>query len=72
MIQALHALLGSADDKTEVSMLYGSRTSDDILGGTAVDTWAKNSGGRFKCTHGKHFLIHIPPSTHQINHLFVT
>ena len=32
MIQALHAILGSAGDKTEVKMLYGSRTSDNILG----------------------------------------
>ena len=32
MIQALHAILGSPGDKTEVKMLYGSRTSDNILG----------------------------------------
>jgi cytochrome-b5 reductase len=58
MIQALHAMLGSADDKTEISLLYGSRTSDDILGGASVDEWAKSSGGRFKCTHG--MCIHTP------------
>lgn len=52
MIQALHALLGTPEDKTEISLLYGSRTSNDILGGAAVDEWSKKSGGRFKCTHG--------------------
>lgn len=52
MIQALHAMLGTKEDKTDISMLYGSRTSDDILGGPALDAWAKQSNGRFRCTHG--------------------
>lgn len=32
MIQALHAILGTASDKTVVKMLYGSRDSGNILG----------------------------------------
>eukprot|EP00615_Pteridomonas_danica_P004887 CAMPEP_0114351046 /NCGR_PEP_ID=MMETSP0101-20121206/16865_1 /TAXON_ID=38822 ORGANISM="Pteridomonas danica, Strain PT" /NCGR_SAMPLE_ID=MMETSP0101 /ASSEMBLY_ACC=CAM_ASM_000211 /LENGTH=237 /DNA_ID=CAMNT_0001490677 /DNA_START=282 /DNA_END=995 /DNA_ORIENTATION=+ len=51
MIQALHALLGTEKDETEISMLYGSRTADDILAGDTMDRWASQSHGRFKCTH---------------------
>ena len=53
MIQALHALLGTAEDKTKVSMLYGNQTLEDILARDAIESWAASSKGRFKCTHGK-------------------
>lgn len=51
MIQALHALLGTPEDKTHVSMLYGSRVNDDILAEELLNRWADASGGRFTCTH---------------------
>ena len=52
MIQALHAILG--DDKTNqqnVSMVYGSRTSNDILGQELIDTWSKQYSDRFNVIH---------------------
>lgn len=52
MIQALHAILGSAGDTTKVSMIFGNKTQDDILGRELLDTWAANSkDGRFTVTH---------------------
>jgi cytochrome-b5 reductase len=38
MIQALHAILGGEPD-CKVTMLYGSKTSDDILGKELLDQW---------------------------------
>ena len=41
MIQALHAILGSQEGKrTKVTMLYGSKFADDILGGELLHRWA--------------------------------
>jgi len=51
MLQALHAILGSSGDTTEVSMLYGSRTKEDILAKEVLDMWASASGGRLVVTH---------------------
>jgi len=51
MLQALHAILGTAGDATAVSMLYGSMHSGDILAGDALDAWAAGSKGRFSLTH---------------------
>jgi cytochrome-b5 reductase len=49
MIQALHAILGDEDSSdNEVVMLYGSRTEDDILGRSLVDSWAKQYPKKFK------------------------
>jgi cytochrome-b5 reductase len=49
MIQALHAILGDNENNdNEVVMLYGSRTEDDILGRTLVDSWAKQYPKKFK------------------------
>jgi cytochrome-b5 reductase len=56
MLQALHALLGSAGDATEVAMLYGSQTSSDVLARGTLDAWALSSQGRFKVTHGERTL----------------
>jgi len=61
MIQALHAILGdgpaeqsSATD--EVTLLYGSRSKDDVLGGEMLDKWASEHGGKF---------IHIDVLSHE-------
>ena len=51
MIQALHAILGTADDTTAVSMLYASKVKEDILAQETLEAWATNSGGRFTCEH---------------------
>lgn len=49
MIQALHAILGDPDSPTQnVSMLYGSRVKDDILGEEMLKEW---EGGKLKVTH---------------------
>eukprot|EP00924_Labyrinthula_sp_SR-Ha-C_P016048 augustus_masked-scaffold_4-processed-gene-17.9-mRNA-1 protein AED:0.05 eAED:0.05 QI:0/0/0/0.5/1/1/2/0/314 len=42
MVQALHAILGNLEDKTEVKMLYGSQTQKDILGKEILDQWENN------------------------------
>ncbi|KAJ1449144.1 hypothetical protein M885DRAFT_489729 [Pelagophyceae sp. CCMP2097] len=40
MLQALHAILGTDTDVTEVSFLYASKTSTNILAKDALDAWA--------------------------------
>jgi len=56
MLQALHAILGTEDDATEVAVLYGSRTSDAILAKATLDAWA-SSNPRLAVTH---VLSHEP------------
>lgn len=51
MIQALNMLLGTTDDETVVSMLYGSRTADSILGKECLEQWAGDHSSRFSVTH---------------------
>ena len=41
--KALHAILGSAGDETEVTMLYGSRTATDVLAKETLDAWCEPS-----------------------------
>lgn len=41
MIQALHAILGNKKDQTEVCILYGSRSSENILAKQLLDAWEK-------------------------------
>ena len=48
MIQALHMILGSKDDETAVSMLYGSRTADTILAKECLEEWAAATPSRFQ------------------------
>merc|ERR1711957_463021 len=61
MIQALHAILGeSMEDRLnetnetispKVSLLYGSKTFDDILGKEMLDSWSQTHGDRLSVTH---------------------
>lgn len=51
MVQALHAILGTEGDTTEVTMLYGNKTPKDILCQDLLDSWASLSGGRLKVVH---------------------
>ena len=58
MVQALHAILGSKDNVVQesVSMLYGSRNSNDILGKDLLDLWSSLED-KFSVTH---VLSHEP------------
>jgi cytochrome-b5 reductase len=56
MVQALHAVLGDPASDIEVTMLYGSRDSKDILGQDLLDSWSKQSD-RLSVTH---ILSHEP------------
>jgi len=51
MIQALHCILGTKEDTSTVAMLYGSKTSGEILGKETLDSWAASRPDRFKVTH---------------------
>jgi len=51
MIQALHCTLGTAGDTSKVSMLYGSKTSQEILAKETLDSWASSHKDRFNVTH---------------------
>jgi len=51
MIQALHVVLGTSGDASKVSMLYGSKTSQEILAKETLDAWATSSPDRLKVTH---------------------
>jgi cytochrome-b5 reductase len=61
MIQALHAILGDDSQKdTRVVMLYGSRTSDDILGREMLDRWCRDYPDRLVV---EHVLSHEPETS---------
>merc|ERR1711904_437436 len=51
MIQALHCVLGTEGDTSKVAMLYGSKTSKDILAKETLDAWAAAHGDRLNVTH---------------------
>ena len=51
MLQALHAILGDADSKAKVSMLYGSQISSDILGNEMLSKWAADYSDKLSVTH---------------------
>jgi len=51
MIQALHAILGTPGDTSQVSMLYGSVNESDVLAKDTLDSWVASSGGRFSVSH---------------------
>jgi len=51
MIQALHVALGTAGDTSKVAMLYGSRTSNDILAKETLDAWTAAKPDRLDVTH---------------------
>ena len=51
MIQALHAILGDKNCDTKVVMLYGSRTSADILGGGLLNSWEKMYPDQLEVVH---------------------
>lgn len=74
MVQALHAILGSVaeartygteEPQIKVTMLYGSRTSDDILGKEILDSWSEKYPNHFDCIH---VLSHEPENSSWSGH----
>ena len=57
MLQALHALLGTAADRTKVTLLYSSKTQADILARATLDAWAAKHPRRL---HVQHTLTREP------------
>ena len=51
MYQALHELAGHADDSTEVTLLYGNKSPEDILLKDELDALVAKSAGRIKVVH---------------------
>merc|ERR1719161_2787243 len=51
MIQALHAILGNPNDRTQVSMLFGNKQVGDILAKDMLDAWSATHEDRFSVTH---------------------
>lgn len=51
MIQALHAILGDTENKIHVTMLYGSRVREDILGYELLKLWEAGHKDTFKVIH---------------------
>jgi len=51
MIQALHAILGDNENKIHVTMLYGSRTQNDILGYELLKSWEDDYKDSLKVVH---------------------
>merc|ERR1719401_1024949 len=51
MIQALHVSLGTEGDTSKVSMVYGSKTAEEILAKETLDAWTASCPDRFKVTH---------------------
>jgi len=51
MIQALHAVLGTRGDSTKVSLLYGSRSTSDVLCKGTLDEWSDANPDRLSVTH---------------------
>ena len=51
MIQALHAILGDASSNNQVTMLYGSKVSTDILARDVLDQWDQDYPDQLQVTH---------------------
>jgi len=51
MIQAIHPLLGNDSESTKINLIYGSRTTDDILGKEILDAWEKKHSDQLSITH---------------------
>lgn len=51
MIQVMHAVLGTSSETRTVSLLYGSRTRDDVLAKPLLDDWLLFDGDRLNITY---------------------
>ena len=52
MIQALHSLLETLGDNTQITLLYGVRTVADILLREQLEEWAVAYSDRFRIVYG--------------------
>merc|ERR1712232_1369390 len=48
---ALHAILGTPDDTTKVSLIYANKTKKDVICEGVLDTWANVYPDRLKVVH---------------------
>ena len=48
MLQALHALLGTANDASDISLLYSNRAQQDILARPTLERWEAAHARRFR------------------------
>lgn len=51
MYQALWKLLGTPGDDRQVVLLYGNKSTDDILLKEELSAWSKKAAGRLKLVH---------------------
>lgn len=51
MIQALHALLGGTGRTPKITLLYGSKDAEDILGHRLLDGWVQTHGDQLEVVH---------------------
>ena len=51
MIQALHVVLATQGDNTQITLLYGSRTLDVILGYELLNLWAAQCSDQLEIIH---------------------
>jgi len=51
MIQALHAILGTAGDTTKITLIFGNKEQKDILCKELLDKWASDFGDRLRVVH---------------------
>ena len=60
MLQALHAILGTASDTSEVDLIYSSRAASDVIARETLEAWASTHASRFRV----HFTVtREPPSS---------
>lgn len=60
MIQALHALLGTRTDTTDITLVYSNKEQRDILERATLEAWAAAHSHRFRITHT---LTREPPGS---------
>merc|ERR1712110_477902 len=51
MIQALHAILGTPGDTTQVTMIFSNKSQEDILCKDLLDAWSREYADRCKVVH---------------------
>ena len=51
MLQALHALLGTPNDRSQTTLLYSSKAQEDILARGTLDAWEAAHPDRLKVRH---------------------
>tara|TARA_B110001452_G_scaffold120713_1_gene100190 strand:+ start:324 stop:1328 length:1005 start_codon:yes stop_codon:yes gene_type:complete len=60
MLQALHALLGTSDDATRVTLVLSNKEQKDILAGSILDAWTEAYSRKLRVVHT---LTREPPAS---------